>query len=148
MATGNVYTGVRARFSISGVKVGYATGVNARESVQWDPIKVLDNIQVTEHAPVDYNVSLTADLVRIVGTTLKSQGWFAAQGGSPEDHLTNILNSGELVATLEDTKSGKIIATVEGVRISEVGLQVTARGIVGQNVSMVAIRMRDESDVA
>lgn len=150
MATGNVLTGARARFSLNGVQVGYATGVTVRESITYEPIKVLDTIQVTEHAPTDYEVSMTAELVRIIGTTIKSEGWFPKQGTSPEDHLSNILSSGELTATIEaDANIGAptIVMNVEGVRISERNVNVTARGVVGTNVTLVAIRARDESDL-
>ena len=148
MATGNVLTGARARLSLNGVKVGYATGVSVRESITYEPIKVLDNIQVSEHVPVDYDVSMTADVVRIVGLTLKSQSWFPSQGSTPEQHLTNILASGELKATIEDNETQQIVMNVEGVRISERNVNISARGVVGENVSMVALRARDESDLS
>jgi hypothetical protein len=149
MATGNVLTGARARFTLEGTQVGYATGVTVRESITYEPVQTLDNIQVVEHAPTGYECSMTAELVRIIGSTIKSEGWFPKQGVSPEDHLSNILSSGELTATIEaDANIGtpQIVMNVEGVRISERNMNVTARGIVGTNVSMVAIRCRDESD--
>jgi hypothetical protein len=148
MATGNVLTGARARFSINGVKVGYATGVTVREAITYEPIKVMDSIQVVEHVPTDYDVSMTADLVRIVGETIKSLSWFPMQGATPEEHLTNILASGELKATLEDNETAQIIMNVEGVRISERNMSISARGVVGTNVSMIATRARDESDLS
>ena len=70
MATGNVLTGARARFSLNGKQVGYATGVTVREMIQYEPIKTLDNIQTVEHAPTDYEVSMTAEFVRIIGSTM------------------------------------------------------------------------------
>lgn len=142
-----ILTGARARFSLDGVKVGFATGVTLREVITYEPVKVLDNIQVEEHVPTDYDVSMTADKVRIVLDTIKSRGWFPSQGASPEDHLTNILNTGEIVGTIEDSKTGQIVANVEGVKISERNLTITARGVIGTNVSMVAKRARDEFDL-
>ena len=113
----------------------------------FEPIKVLDTIQIVEHVPTDYEVSMTADFVRIVGTTLKTEGWFAEQGATADDHLTNILANGELTASIEDSKGdGQVIMNVEGVRISERNINIVARGVVGTNVSMVAIRARDEQD--
>lgn len=143
-----VLTGARARFSLDGVKIGYATGVTLRENITFEPIKVLDNIQVEEHVPTDYDVSMTADLVRIVGDTIKSRGWFPSQGTSPAEHLSNIITSGELTATIEDSQTGQIVANVEGVKVSERNLTITARGVVGTNVSMVAKRARDEHDLS
>jgi len=146
--TGKVLTGCRARFSLNGVKVGYATGVSYRETITWEPIKVLDTIQVSEHVPTDYDVSMTADMVRLVGEDIKAAGWFANQGATPEAHLTNLLNLGALTATIEDSKTAQIVANVEGVRISENGTQISARGVVGTNVSMVGIRVRSEADLS
>jgi hypothetical protein len=143
-----ILTGARARFSLDGVKVGYATGVTVREVITYEPVKVLDSIQVKEHAPIDYDVSMTADMIRIVGDTLKSKGWLPKQGTSPEDHLTNILNSGSLSATIEDRHTNQVVMTVEGVKISERNTTISARGVVGKNVTFVAIRARDESDLS
>lgn len=147
MATGKVFTGCRARFMLQGVKVGLATGVTVRESITYEPVKVLDNIQVEEHAPVDYEVSWTADTVRLVGTSFKTQGWAPNQGADPAAHLRNIIASGELTATIIDNQSGQTVANIEGVRIGETNLTIQARGIVGENVSGVAIRIRGEGDL-
>jgi hypothetical protein len=147
MATGKVFAGCRARFMLNGVKVGLATGVTVRESITYEPVKVLDNIQVEEHVAVDYDVSMTADTVRLVGTSMKSQGYVPLQGADPAEHLRNIIASGELTATILDNQTGDIVANVEGVRISETNLNIQARGIVGENVTMVAIRVRGESDL-
>jgi len=142
-----VLTGARARLSIDGKKVGYATGVTVREMLNHEPIKVLDDIQVKEHVPVDYEVSMTASTVRLTGTSLKSLGWVALQGATSADHLTNIIALGELVAQIEDTQTGTILGVVEGIRIQEQDLTIQARGVVGINVTMVAKRFRDEADV-
>lgn len=143
----NVFTGCRARFQLNGKTVGYATGVTVRETITYEPIKVLDNIQTKEHAPTDYDVSMTADMVRIVGESVKTAGYFPKQGTTPQEHLSNIIAEGVLTATILDNQTGKVVRSVEGVRITESSMTVTARGVVGENVSMVAIRARDEADV-
>jgi hypothetical protein len=86
--------------------------------------------------------------VRIVGDSFKSRGQFPKQGADSATFLRNILTTGLLTATLEDSITGKIVANVEGVRVAERNITVTARGIVGENVTMVAIRARDESDLS
>tara|TARA_Y100000034_G_scaffold136543_1_gene213722 strand:- start:711 stop:1160 length:450 start_codon:yes stop_codon:yes gene_type:complete len=145
---GNVLTGARARFSLNGVKVGYATGVSVREMIQYEPVKALDNIQVEEHVAVDYDVSMTADVVRIIGETFKSQGWFPKQGSTPEEFLQNVLATGELTAMIEDNETSQVVMNVEGVKVAERNVNITARGVVGTNVSMVARLARDESDLS
>ena len=85
--------------------------------------------------------------IRIVNETVKSKDWFPKQGKSPSEHLFNMIEQGEMVATIEDSKTGVTICHVEGVKVAEHSIRVTARGIVGENVSMVAKRRRDESDL-
>lgn len=144
-----VFTGARARFSIDGVKVGYALSVSASERLSHERIKVLDEIEVKEDVPVDYEVStFRASQVRIVGDTLKSRGWMPANGANPEEHLRNILTQGELTATIEDNQTGQVIATFERCRVQGNDWQINARGVVNTDVDFLAIRMRDESEVA
>jgi len=144
---GLIITGARARFSIEGVKVGFATDVTLGEEIQYEEANVLDNIEVEEHVPVGYRVTFTARKFRIIGETLKSRGWFPSLGANTEEHLENILTTGELTATIEDTKTGKIFATVEQVKIASHNYAINARGIVGQDVTFNAIRLKDESEV-
>lgn len=148
MEKGRVFTGARARLLLGGKKVGYATNVAGSEEIQWDPVEVLDNIQVEEHVPVAYRVTFTASLVRIVGETVKTLGYWPKQGTSPATHLTNILLAGELSAVIEDNKTGDTIMTLEQVRLASHNFTVSARGMVGQDLTFVAIRMKDESEVS
>lgn len=144
---GKLFTGARARFLLNGTKVGYARNVSGREEINYEEVNVLDNIQVEEHVPTGYTCSLTAGLFRIVGKTLKSQGWFPSLGANTEEHLSNILTNGTLVATIEDNQTGEIIATYEQVKIRSHNFTIDARGVVGEDVEFVAIRAKDESEV-
>lgn len=144
---GRLLTGARARFSMNGVKVGYATGVTVGETIAYERVKVLDNIETEEHVPTDYDVQFNASQFRIVGETVKSQGWFPSVGADTAEHLENILTTGELTATLEDSRTGSILATVEQVKVSGRNYRVDAVGLVGENVDFVAIRVRDESEI-
>lgn len=144
---GNLFTGARARFSIEGVKVGFARNVTVREEIQLDPVEVLDNIEVEEYVPVAYRVTFSASIFRIVGETLKSLGYFPETGANTAEHLTNILTTGELTATIEDTRTGKIFATLEQVRIQSHNWTIDARGVVGEDIEFVSIRLKDESEV-
>lgn len=144
---GMIFTGARARFSINGVKVGYARNVNVSEEVTYEPIEVLDNIEVSEFAPIAYRVTFTASMFRIIGETLKSLGWFPTNGANPGEHLENILVTGDLTATIEDSKTGKSFATLEQVKIQSHNWTIDARGVVGEDVTFNAIRVKDESEV-
>lgn len=144
---GKVFTGARARLLINGVKVGYARNCNGREELQQEPVEALDNIQVEENVPTRYRVSFSMGFVRIVGTTLKTLGWFPALGQSPEEHLTNVIGQGLLTVTIEDNQTGAVIMTLEQASATSRNFTVDATGIVGIDVDFVAIRMRDESEV-
>jgi hypothetical protein len=144
---GQVFTGARARLLINGVKIGWATGVSGSESITYEPIKVLDNIQVQEFVPVAYEVTLSASRVRIIGKTMKSQGFFPSVGGSADEHLRNILTNGDLVVQVEDTITGRIYANYEQVKVSDVSWSIDAVGVTANEVTFVAIRARDESEV-
>lgn len=143
---GRVFTGARARFMIDGKKVGFATNVAGSEEIQYDPLELLDNIEVDEFVPVAYRVTLTASLVRVIGETIKSEGYFPQSGTSPEEHLTNILLQGDMVCVLEDTKTQRKMMTGEQVKMASRNFTVNSRGIVGKDVTMVLTRMKDESE--
>jgi hypothetical protein len=144
---GRVFTGARARLLINGVKVGYARNCSGREEIQYEPIKVLDNIQVQEHVPVAYVVSFSAGHVRIVGETMKSLGHFPSLGNNPAEHLANVLTSGALTITIEDNQTGNIMMTLEQAKATSNNWTIDATGVVGVDMEFVAIRSRDESEV-
>lgn len=144
---GRLFTGARARFLIEGRKVGYARNVAVTEEIQYDPVEVLDNIEVEEFVPVAYRVTFTASQFRIIGETVKSLGLFPNVGGNVGEHLENILISGDLVATVEDTSTGKIFATLEQVKVASHNWTIDARGVVGEDMTFVAIRVKDESEI-
>lgn len=144
---GKIYTGARARFSMEGKVIGYARNVSGSESIEYIPVEVLDNVEVEEHVPVAYRVTLSASMFRIVGATLKSNSLFPSNGQNTAEHLLNILNVGEMSAQLEDTKTGKIIAQFTQVKVASHNFTVDAKGLVGNDVEFVAIRQQDESEV-
>ena len=144
---GRILTGARARFSIGGTKVGYARNVNISEEIRYDPVEILDLIEVAEFVPIGYTIRLRASQFRIVGETIKSLGYFPSVGANAEEHLSNILTNGDLVATIEDSKTGKIIATIEQVKVACHNYTIDARGVVGEDVEFVGIRVKDESEI-
>lgn len=144
---GNVFSGARARLLVNGVKVGYARNCSGGETIQYEPVEVLDNIEVEEHVPTRYRVRFSMGFVRIVGTTPKTQGLYPGLGQNSQDHLQNILTSGDLTVTIEDNQTGSIIMTLEQARAQDSNWSIDATGIVGHDMEFVAIRMRDESEV-
>jgi len=147
MAKGKVITGARARLSINGKKVGFATNCSGNETIELQDVEVLDNIEVEELVPVSYRVEFQASQVWVEGETIKSEGYFPRTGNSPEEHLQNILAMPDMVVTLEDSKSGALLMTLEQVKVSGKSFTLNARGIAGNDVTFRAIRMKDQSEV-
>lgn len=135
----NVFSGARARFKIDGVPVGFAAGVSGSESIDYEPVDVLDLLEVREFVPVAYRATLSAQIFRVIGKSLKQLGIF------PQED--NILTSGDLTCTIEDRLTGETMAQFEQCKAQEHTFDVTARGIVSENVTFVTIRMRDEFDL-
>lgn len=134
----NVFSGTRAIFKIEGAVVGFAGGVSGTESIDYEPVDTLDLLEVKEFVPVAYRATLTAQIFRVIGKSLKAIGIFPTE--------ENILTSGDLDATITDRIGGETMAQFQQCKCQEHSFDVTARGIVSENVNFVTIRVRDESE--
>lgn len=132
----NTFSGARAIFLINTTPVGFAGGVSGEEMVDYEPVDVLNLLEVREHVPVAYRASLNAQVFRVIGESLKKVGILPTQ--------SNIITSGDLEASIQDKVTGQTMALFQGVRCSGHSWDVTARGIVSENVTFVAIRVLDE----
>ena len=132
----NVFSGARARFKIDGNIVGFAGGVNGSESIDYEPVDVLDLLEVREFVPVAYRATLSAQIFRVIGQSVKALGIFPTE--------ENILTSGDLTCAVEDVLTGNTMAQFEACKAQEHSFDITARGIVSENVTFVTIRLRDE----
>lgn len=139
MAASFTFSGARAIFIINSQPVGFAGGVSGEEMVDYEPVDVLNLLEVREFVPVAYRTSLNAQIFRVVGQSLKALGILPRQ----ED----IITSGDLEAAVQDNVTGQTIALFQGVRCSGHSFDVTARGIVMENVSFVSIRVFDEFEI-
>ena len=139
MAT-QTFSGARSRFLIDGNIVGFAGGVSGSESVDYEPVDVINLLEVREHVPVAYRATLSAQVFRVIGQSLKALGIFPRQ--------ENILTSGELTCVIEDKLTGEAMATFEECKAQEHAWDVTARGLVSENVTFVTIRVKDEYDLS
>ena len=139
---GRVLSGARARLKINGQDVLYATNATYSEEIQYDPVEVLDLLEVAEHVPTAYRVTFSAQHVRGVGEPIKNR-----EGLTIMPRLEDILTSGELTASVEDSVTGAIVANIERVRATRYTQNIGARGMVLTDVEFVAIRIRDESEI-
>lgn len=147
-----VFSGARARFYFNGTQVAYASGCDGSEEIMYEPVEVLDNLPVKEHAPVGYRVTFNANIFRTVASgastdvapgSLKEQGIFPKFGTRGE----RILQMTPVTVFIQDRNTGKVLYVIEGVKPASQNFSVTARGIVAQNVSFVCIRMLDEAEI-
>lgn len=140
---GLVLSGARARLLIEGVKVGLATNVSYSEEIQQDPVEPLDQFEVAEYVPVAYRVTFSAQWVRIITKAIKNR-----DGVVLFPRLEDILEQAEMTATIEDRKTGTILANVERVKAQRYTSNIGARSIVLTDCEFTAIRIRDESEIA
>ena len=139
---GQVLSGARAKLSIGNTAILYATNVTYGEEIEYQPIEALDMLEIAEHVPVAYRVSFSSQHVRLVTRPIKNRDGLAIF-----PRLADILESGELTATVEDTVTGKVISNIQRCRASRYNLTIGAKGIVMTDVEWVAIRIKDESEI-
>jgi len=138
-----VFSGPRALFYHNKTPIGYASSVSGEETIDYEPVDVLDLLEVREHVPVAYRATLNAVVFRVIGSSLKKIGVFP--------RLQDIINSVSVSAAIEDAVpvagARGNMAFFEGVRASGHSWDTAARGLVADNVSFVAIRVKDESEI-
>ncbi len=136
MAASATFSGARSIFLINSVPVAYAGGVSGEEMIDYEPVDVLGLLEVKEFVPVAYRTSLNAQIFRVVGKSLKQLGILPT--------LENIITSDDMTAAIQDSVTRETIALFLNVRASGASWDSTARGIVSQNVTFVAIKVTDE----
>ncbi len=134
------YTGARAIFKINGVKIALATGVTVNENINYEPIHVLDLLEVEEFCEVSYDCSLSCETMRVIGNSPTQQGIF------PKEDLLSILNQPELTAELYDVITGQLVVRVEGVKPQGNNFDVRAGQVVANNLTFVCKRVLDVSE--
>lgn len=144
-----VFSGARAIFKFNDSIVGFASGISGSEEITYDPVDTLDHLEVREHVPTGYRVTFTAQVFRTIATgpstDVEGPGSLKEQNIFPK--FADILKLQGVDALLQDHISGKVIHLLQQVKTASYNFSVTARGITGQNVTFVAIRALDESEV-
>ena len=152
MSKQQIITGARARLSIGANVLGFATDVTCSEDVQFEPIRVLDSIHTVEFVPVGYDIGFSASRVRLFGDSLRGTLEIMPRHGNgttsnSTTHLRNLLDQGNMSAVIEDTYAGRTFCQIEGVQVTRHNWTVTARGVVGEDIEFVGIRMLDEAEI-
>jgi hypothetical protein len=132
-----VFTGARAIFRLGGTKIAYASNVSYNENIQYEPINVLDKLEVEEHAEVGYTVDFQCQTFRIPDGSVKQVGIMS--------RLEDILTQGELTAEIEDKNTGLILLNMTGVKLQARQSSVDARGVMTETWSFVGRKALDEA---
>lgn len=152
LPTGNgtrVLSGARAIFMFNNEPIAFASGVTASEEIMYEPVETLDHLEVREHVPVGYRVTLSCQAFRTVApagapSTNDSPGSLKQQNIFPR--FESILRIQGVTAILSDRVSGKVLQMYENVKTASNNFSVSARSIVQQNVNFVTTRAYDEGD--
>lgn len=150
----NVFSGARAIFRLNGQKVAFASGCDGSEEIMYEPVDVLDNLEVQEFVPVGYRVTFTCAIFRTIKGVDNAKAPREGMYGSMKEmgifpsilDLQNVLTKGTMTAVLIDRLTHKTVAQVEEVKCASYNWTISARGIVGQNVTFNAIRIKDETE--
>jgi hypothetical protein len=139
MAT-NSYTGARAIFKLANKTVAMATGVTVNQNINYEPIHVLDLLEVKEFAEVSYDASISCETIKVIGQSPTQIGIF------PHVDLMSILWQGELNAELYDQVTGALVCVVQAIKPQGNNFDVRAGQVVANNLTFVCKRVLDVSE--
>lgn len=143
----NVFTAARCRLMFNGVAVGFGKNVSVQEEITYEPQKFLDSIEAVGHEPVDYNCSVSVGQAIAVGKTLEAESFAAKKGQTPAEHLANLLKLKEITILLEDSVGEQIVGQVIGARLSGKSISVAPGGSTMRDLSFVALRFIEASEL-
>jgi len=133
-----VMTGSKAIFSINDTAIAFASNVSFNENIAYEPVNVLDRLEVREHAEVGYTVDMQCQNFRVPNASVKQLGIMSK--------LPSILTQGELKATIVDRNTGAVIMLMTGVKLQARQTTVDARGVMTETWSFVGRQTIDESE--
>lgn len=132
-----VMTGPRAIFRLAGNRIAFASNVSFNENYQLEPVNVLDEVSVVEHAEVGYTVDMQCQNFRVPGQSVKQLGIMSK--------LSQVLTQGELTAEVVDSVTGVTLLLMTGVKMQARQTTVDARGIMTETWSFVGRKSEDEA---
>ena len=149
-----VFSGARCMFVFNGEVVGYSSGVSGSKEIQYEPVDTLDHLEVREHVPVGFRVTLAAQVFRTIslgaGNDAVSPGSLEQQQIFPK--FGDIFRVQGVEAIIQDDpqagSGGQILAQYENVKTASYNFNIAARSIVGQNVTFVTTMMKDQSELS
>jgi hypothetical protein len=120
----------------------YAYGVDVGEEIVYEPVEPLDQLEVAEHVPTRYRVSLSCEFVRVLRNSIKNHN-----GVLVFPRLDSILTTLGMTGTVIDRISGATLFTIQDVKASNYRLRIGNVGLAMTNTQFVATKIKDESEV-
>ncbi len=146
MPVQQTFVGGNVRLKANGAVIGWARQVGFTEEYSQEAVEVLDKLEVAEHATTGYRCSATFGFLRVPGNSLRALGLQPGAGATSAELRTAILSQPEFTLEIENSTTGELIAKLSRCKISNTNFSVDARGLVGHNVSINAIRLSEEVD--
>lgn len=134
-----VISGARAILKIGDVEIGYATGVQASEQIDYQPVEQLGEVDVVTYEPTARRITMSCSMLRILDLSqLKSLFPSSGQGTTAD-----VLDFAEMTAEVIDkVKEGSpVLYKFEGVKPTSRNFTLDRGGIMMLNANFVATRM-------
>ena len=141
-----VMTGAKATFMINGTKVAYASNVSWNENIQYEPINVLDQLDVKEHAEVSYTVDMQCQSFRVARQSVKQLGIMKSLPALLTQGALDVLIQDSAGAAEDGSDANATILHMTGVKLQARQTTVDARGVMTETWSFVGLRATDEFD--
>ncbi len=135
------FAGVRARFTVNADPVAYCGQVSGNETFTYEPVNVLDLVEVKEYCVTGYTATMNAQMFRIVGDSLRGRGIYY----SPQTILTQQALDASVQDRLGSGGAGTTAYQFVELKPQEKSWETGARSIVSENVSFNCIRIMDET---
>lgn len=126
-----VLSGSKASLKLNGVKVAYVSGLSINQEDGLQPIDVLDQLEVAEHAETSHVVSFSANYFKV------DENSMIALGIETND-INDVLSQPEMTMEVYDRIGDKVIYGLEGVKKSGGTASLEARGVWSGTINFVA----------
>jgi len=140
MAATRTISGARAKLFLGDEEIGHAINVSGSETQMLQRVDVLGDIYSKEIIPMRRVVQFSASHVRIYKGSLKALGAMA------RGDTTAVLSFPPMTAVLYDTVEDDAIETITGCVAETRSWSVDAAGILNEQVSFQALKMKDEDE--
>lgn len=132
----NVLSGARAVFKINNQIIASASNCSYEWRHDVETIKVIDQLEVAEHAEIGVSVSFRCDTFRIANNTVTTMGLM------PD--LNHLMKQPELVVTVQDKVTGTTLLMLQGVKLISRSGAVNSRGAFTESLEFVGRTAKDE----